>query len=102
MEQHEFDQVTSSAATKDLFGDPERALTVYARAVLGVNPEEMGSPYWAGGTLPVDQSAGNVYGPARLQPTREGTMIRGDVQAHPSKFQVRVHGDVRTTNFLSR
>jgi len=31
---------------KDLFGDLERALTVYARSVLGVNPAEMGSP-WA-------------------------------------------------------
>jgi VIT1/CCC1 family predicted Fe2+/Mn2+ transporter len=46
MEQHGFDRATSSAVTKDLFGDPERALTVYARAVFGVNPEEMGSP-WA-------------------------------------------------------
>jgi VIT1/CCC1 family predicted Fe2+/Mn2+ transporter len=46
MEQHGFDHATSSAATRDLFGDPERALTVYARAVFGVNPAEMGSP-WA-------------------------------------------------------
>ena len=45
LRRHGFDQVTSSAATKDLFRDPERALTVYSRAVLGVNPDELGSPW---------------------------------------------------------
>jgi hypothetical protein len=34
------------ASTRDLSRDPERALTVYSRAVLGMNPEELGSP-WA-------------------------------------------------------
>jgi|GraSoiStandDraft_38_1057308.scaffolds.fasta_scaffold170621_1 vacuolar iron transporter family protein len=46
MQRDGFDQVTASAATRGLFHDPERALSVYARAVLGVNPEELGSP-WA-------------------------------------------------------
>ena len=46
MEQHGFNQATAAATTKDLFRDPEQALTVYARAVLGVNPQEMGSA-WA-------------------------------------------------------
>jgi VIT1/CCC1 family predicted Fe2+/Mn2+ transporter len=46
MQRHGFDEATARAATRDLSGDPERALTVYSRAVLGVNPEEFGSP-WA-------------------------------------------------------
>jgi VIT1/CCC1 family predicted Fe2+/Mn2+ transporter len=33
-------------ATKELARDPDQALGVYARAVLGVNPDELGSP-WA-------------------------------------------------------
>ncbi len=45
MQHHGFDQAMSSAASRGLFRDPERALTVYARAVLGVNPEELGSPW---------------------------------------------------------
>jgi len=37
--------VEARAATRDLSGDPEQALTVYSRAVLGVNPEALGSPW---------------------------------------------------------
>jgi VIT1/CCC1 family predicted Fe2+/Mn2+ transporter len=46
MQRHGFDQAMVSQATRELFRDPERALTVYSRAVLGVNPEGLGSP-WA-------------------------------------------------------
>ena len=46
MQRHGFAEATARAATRDLSRDPERALTVYSRAVLGVNPEEFGSP-WA-------------------------------------------------------
>jgi vacuolar iron transporter family protein len=46
MQHHGFDEATALAATRDLSRDPERALTVYSRAVLGMNPEELGSP-WA-------------------------------------------------------
>jgi VIT1/CCC1 family predicted Fe2+/Mn2+ transporter len=46
MQRHGFGEATARAATRDLSRDPERALTVYARAVLGMNPEELGSP-WA-------------------------------------------------------
>jgi vacuolar iron transporter family protein len=45
MQRHGFHEATARAATKELSGDPERALAVYARAVLGVNPEELGSPW---------------------------------------------------------
>jgi VIT1/CCC1 family predicted Fe2+/Mn2+ transporter len=40
-----FDDATCARATDSLFRDPERALSVYARAVLGVNPDELGSPW---------------------------------------------------------
>jgi vacuolar iron transporter family protein len=46
MQRHGFAEATARAATRDLSRDPERALTVYSRAVLGVNPEGFGSP-WA-------------------------------------------------------
>lgn len=46
LEKHGFHHATAEAATKDLAGSPELALRVYARAVLGVNPDELGSP-WA-------------------------------------------------------
>lgn len=46
LEKHGFHPATAAAATKDLAGSPEQALGVYARAVLGVNPDELGSP-WA-------------------------------------------------------
>jgi VIT1/CCC1 family predicted Fe2+/Mn2+ transporter len=46
MQRDGFDPTTASEATRSLFHEPERALLVYARAVLGVNPEELGSP-WA-------------------------------------------------------
>jgi vacuolar iron transporter family protein len=45
MQRHGFDEATARAATRDLSRDPERALIVYSRAVLGVNPEELGSPW---------------------------------------------------------
>jgi VIT1/CCC1 family predicted Fe2+/Mn2+ transporter len=40
-----------SQATRELFRNPERALTVYSRAVLGVNPEGLGSPWAAASSL---------------------------------------------------
>jgi phosphatidylserine/phosphatidylglycerophosphate/cardiolipin synthase-like enzyme len=46
MQRHGFGEATARAATRELSRDPERALTVYSRAVLGMNPEELGSP-WA-------------------------------------------------------
>ncbi len=46
MQRHGFAEATARAATRELSRDPERALTVYSRAVLGVNPEGFGSP-WA-------------------------------------------------------
>src|ERR1700682_3088641 len=46
LQQHGFHRATAEAATKDLAQNPDQALGVYARAVLGVNPEELGSP-WA-------------------------------------------------------
>lgn len=46
LEKHGFRRATADAATKDLTENPEQALGVYARAVLGVNPDELGSP-WA-------------------------------------------------------
>jgi vacuolar iron transporter family protein len=45
MQRHGFGEATAHAATRELSRDPERALTVYARAVLGMNPEELGSPW---------------------------------------------------------
>jgi len=47
MQRHGFEHATCLRATEGLFRDPERALRVYARAVLGVNPDEMGSPWRA-------------------------------------------------------
>ena len=49
MQRHGFDEATARAATRDLARDPERAPLVYARAVLGVNPEELGSPWTSAG-----------------------------------------------------
>ena len=46
LEQHGFEPATAEMATKELARDPEKAVGVYARAVLGVNPDELGSP-WA-------------------------------------------------------
>jgi vacuolar iron transporter family protein len=45
MRRHGFDEATARAATRDLARDPERALLSYSRAVLGMNPEELGSPW---------------------------------------------------------
>jgi vacuolar iron transporter family protein len=45
LQRHGFNEATARAATKELSRDPERALAVYSRAVLGVNPEELGSPW---------------------------------------------------------
>jgi VIT1/CCC1 family predicted Fe2+/Mn2+ transporter len=47
LEQHGFDPATAEAGTKELAQNPEKALGVYARAVLGVNPDELGSPWTA-------------------------------------------------------
>jgi VIT1/CCC1 family predicted Fe2+/Mn2+ transporter len=47
LEQHGFDRPTAEAGTKELARNPEKALGVYARAVLGVNPDELGSPWTA-------------------------------------------------------
>jgi vacuolar iron transporter family protein len=43
IQRHGFAEATARAATRELSRDPERALTVYSRAVLGMNPEELGS-----------------------------------------------------------
>jgi VIT1/CCC1 family predicted Fe2+/Mn2+ transporter len=45
MQRAGFDEVACARATEGLFRDPERALRVYSRAVLGVNPDELGSPW---------------------------------------------------------
>ena len=45
MQRHGFDEATARAATRELSRDHGRALTVYSRAVLGMNPEELGSPW---------------------------------------------------------
>jgi vacuolar iron transporter family protein len=45
MQRHGFGEATARAATRELSRDHERALTVYSRAVLGMNPEELGSPW---------------------------------------------------------
>ena len=46
LEKHGFEPATAEMATKELARNPDQALGVYARAVLGVNPDELGSP-WA-------------------------------------------------------
>jgi vacuolar iron transporter family protein len=46
LEQHGFGAVTAERATQELARNVDRALGVYSRAVLGVNPDELGSP-WA-------------------------------------------------------
>lgn len=43
---HGFRSPTAEEATRELERDPELVLGVYVRAVLGINPEELGSP-WA-------------------------------------------------------
>jgi len=45
MERAGFDEAACTRAATGLFRDPERALRVYARSVLGVNPDELGSPW---------------------------------------------------------
>ncbi|HKC42370.1 MAG TPA: VIT1/CCC1 transporter family protein [Burkholderiales bacterium] len=45
MERAGFDEAACTRAAAGLFRDPERALRVYARSVLGVNPDELGSPW---------------------------------------------------------
>ena len=40
-------KATAHAAAKEIAGDPEKASTVYARANLGINPDELGAPYKA-------------------------------------------------------
>jgi VIT1/CCC1 family predicted Fe2+/Mn2+ transporter len=47
LEEHGFKPATAAEATKDLARNPDQALGVYARAVLGVNPDELGSPWVA-------------------------------------------------------
>jgi VIT1/CCC1 family predicted Fe2+/Mn2+ transporter len=47
LQQHGFREGTARAATRELSGEPEQALAVYSQAVLGVNPEELGSPWIA-------------------------------------------------------
>jgi vacuolar iron transporter family protein len=47
LRRHGFDDDICLRATDGLFRDSDRALRVYARAVLGVNPDEMGSPWRA-------------------------------------------------------
>ena len=44
--------------TQDLARDPERALGVYSRAVLGVNPDELGSPWTSALSSMVSFAAG--------------------------------------------
>jgi VIT1/CCC1 family predicted Fe2+/Mn2+ transporter len=60
MRRHGFDRAISERATAELFRDPDRAAGVYARAVLGVNPDEMGSPLRAAAASLVAFSAGAV------------------------------------------
>jgi VIT1/CCC1 family predicted Fe2+/Mn2+ transporter len=45
LERAGFDEAACARAADGLFRDPERALRVYSRAVLGVNPDELGSPW---------------------------------------------------------
>jgi vacuolar iron transporter family protein len=44
--------------TQDLARDPERALGIYSRAVLGVNPDELGSPWTSAFSSVVSFAAG--------------------------------------------
>src|SRR5882672_4511021 len=46
LEQHGFEPETAERASRELARNVDRALAVYSRAVLGVNPDELGSP-WA-------------------------------------------------------
>jgi hypothetical protein len=46
-------------------------MTLGLLASIGIEKGKPFAPDWAGCRLPVDQSARNKYGPARLQPTRE-------------------------------
>jgi vacuolar iron transporter family protein len=46
LQSHGFDAAVAQEMVLQLARAPERALNVYARAVLGVNPDELGSP-WA-------------------------------------------------------
>jgi VIT1/CCC1 family predicted Fe2+/Mn2+ transporter len=44
LEKHGFDPAMVEQATRDLTRNVDRALNVYSRAVLGLNPDELGSP----------------------------------------------------------
>src|SRR6266446_974455 len=44
LEKHGFDPVITEQATRGLANNIDRALDVYSRVVLGVNPDELGSP----------------------------------------------------------
>jgi vacuolar iron transporter family protein len=47
LERSGFAPALAERMTQELAKDPERALGVYSRAVLGVNPDELGSPWTA-------------------------------------------------------
>jgi VIT1/CCC1 family predicted Fe2+/Mn2+ transporter len=58
LEKHGFDPVMAAQATQGLARNIDRALNVYSRAVLGVNPDELGSPRAAALTSAVAFAAG--------------------------------------------
>jgi VIT1/CCC1 family predicted Fe2+/Mn2+ transporter len=58
LEKHGFDPAMAEQATRDLPRNVDRALNVYSRAVLGLNPDELGSPRAAALTSAVAFVAG--------------------------------------------
>jgi vacuolar iron transporter family protein len=58
LEKHGFDPAMVEQATRDLTRNVDRALNVYSRAVLGLNPDELGSPRAAALTSAVAFVAG--------------------------------------------
>lgn len=53
-----FTPALAERVTQDLARDPERALGVYSRTVLGVNPDELGSPWTSAGSSVVSFTLG--------------------------------------------
>jgi len=47
LERHGFERRTAAEATRELEARPEQAVGVFSRAVLGINPDELGSPWTA-------------------------------------------------------
>lgn len=66
---------TATAASQEISRDPEKAMAVYARGKLGINPDELGSAWGSAGSSFVMFSLGALVPLIPWFPLRGGTAI---------------------------